>query len=62
MVLWAATCPVMVVPTERGAAQRLSFAAPNPRFDALVPRSGGSDRLAMISPEEWSPRNGGDAA
>jgi nucleotide-binding universal stress UspA family protein len=62
MVLWAATCPVMVVPTERGAAQRLSFVAPNPRFDALVPRSGGSDRLAMISPEEWSPRNGGDAA
>ena len=61
MVLWAAPCPVMVVPTEQGPAQPLPFMQPTSRFDERgvgVP----AGRLAMISPTSWNPRGGGDAA
>ena len=62
MVLWAAPCPVIVVPTERGAAQSLPFTLPTSRFDAGLRAGATTGGLAMFSSTEWNPGDGGDAA
>lgn len=62
MVLWAAPCPVIVVPTERGAAQPLPFTPPTSRFDARAPGYASPGQMAMISPPRWNPGDGDDAA
>jgi nucleotide-binding universal stress UspA family protein len=62
MVLWAAPCPVFVVPLEPRAARSLSFSAHAPGMDIRLPISAqGASRVALLSPAGFHP-TGGDAA
>jgi hypothetical protein len=63
MVLWAAPCPVFVVPTEQGFSQSLHFSASSPALDGrLLVASESSRRLAVLSASGWHHGGGNDAA
>ena len=63
MVLWAAPCPVMVVPTEQGLAWSESITLPLSRLDALLPVGRDSkNQLLAMSTSDWRHAGGNDAA
>jgi nucleotide-binding universal stress UspA family protein len=63
MVLWAAPCPVFVVPMEPGVARSLPFSAQTPGLDIRLPiPAEAASRLALLSPTGWHPSGGDDAA
>lgn len=63
MVLWAAPCPVFVVPMETGMARSLPFGTQTPGLDVHQPiPAEGASRLALLSPAGWRPSGGDDAA
>ena len=63
MVLWAAPCPVFVVPFERELARTVPISAQTPRWDVRLPDpTEGASELALLSPTAWHPIGGGDAA
>jgi len=62
MVLWAAPCPVFVVPLEAGVAPSLPFSTQTRGIDIRLPiPTEDASRLALLSPTGWNP-SGGDAA
>ena len=63
MVLWAAPCPVFVVPMETGMVRSLPFGTQTPGLDKHLPiPAEGASRLAQLSPAGWRPSGGDDAA
>jgi nucleotide-binding universal stress UspA family protein len=62
MVLWAAPCPVFVVPLEAGLDRSVPFSNQTQERDTRLPiRSRDTTRLALLSTAGWHP-TGGDAA
>jgi nucleotide-binding universal stress UspA family protein len=63
MVLWAAPCPVFVVPLEHVSARSLPFSTQTRGLDMRlpIPREG-ARRVASFSPADWHPHGGDGAA
>ena len=62
MVLWAAPCPVLVVPLEPCVARSQTFSTQTRGMDLRLPiPTEDASQLALLSPTGWHP-SGGDAA
>jgi nucleotide-binding universal stress UspA family protein len=62
MVLWAAPCPVFVVPLERREARVFAVQTPDGMFDARLPMQFMDDRTPALASVRGYSQNGNDAA